>query len=305
MSNPFSLLPQQVYMGYDEQGHFTPNVEYSEGQRPAGSYMPAPYLPLARYNEKMRYHVVVSAGKPVAFDSRGNLVPAGYRIELATYATNLGTSVAAADAAATIRYTATDVTNRVKNAKGVLVTLNEPVVKSFFTGATQDVFVSAHVGAASYNYWRHPGGDGENPTTFNYANFNLQNKVAFNCDYALTMPLVVDTATYLAAPFPAQASFIAAANTVKPGMFVTYDVNSNYVLTSTGWTNGTTIPEHIVGQVLNFVTGPINMLDKVRSPTAGVGGILDNMPGTATAGLPDQVTYAGGYGIVNINLQGR
>jgi hypothetical protein len=305
--NPYSINPQPTYKGHDDRGHITPNFEYSEGIRPAGSFMPAPYLPQVRFNEYFKEAVVLSAGKVVAFDSNGFIVPAGLALQAAAWQTEaLATDVATADAITSLtRYTADDVKRKVKNAAGVLVVNNEPVVKSFFDQTTPFAAlttVSAPIGVAPYNYWPHPGGDGENPALYNVSNWNLQNKVAFLTRYQLEYPLVEDRATYLNAPFSGIAAFVASAGDVKPGGYVTFDTESN--VSYVGYTFGSVPASNIIGQVTAVSgPGPYGYLERVRTSATGPGGVLDAMPGTATAGLPDVVTYSGGYGIARILLQ--
>ena len=306
MHNAFSINPQAQYKGHDDRGHITPNFEYSEGIRPAGSFMPAPYLPQVRFNEYFKEAIVVSAGKVVAFDTNGNLVPAGLGLQAKAWlAEATATNVAAADALTSLtRYTIADVQRRVKNSAGVLVTAGEPVVKSFFNQSTLAalVEVSPAVGVAPYNYWPHPGGDGENPALYNTANWNLQNKVAFLTRYQLEYPLIEDRAAAAAAPYQGISAIVGAEGTVKAGGYVSYDEDSNvkYV----GYTFGSVDPELIIGQITAVSgPGPFGMLERVRTANVGPNATLDAMPGTSTAGLSDIITYSGGYGIARILLQ--
>lgn len=299
------------YKQWDDWGKITPNVEISEGLRPTGDFMPAPYLPMLRYNEYFREYFVVSAGKILSFDTNGNLIPSGYRKQAAAYkaaadaGANIGAGITAADALTTItKYTATDVAQGVKNAKGVLVVAGEPVVKSFFTitalPLVQTTFVSTPVGSASYNFWRHPGGDGVNPAFYRQSNWNLQHKVGFLTRYVLEVPLVANKATYDAAPFTGIAACVAASGSVKAGMYITYDADSNYAVT--GYDFGAADHADILGQVTEvFSDGPFGLLDKVRTAQNGPSE-LDKMPGTATGGKSDMITYAGAYGSVRFLL---
>lgn len=313
MHNPYSLLEQKQFKRFDDRGHMTPNFEFSEGIRPAGEFMPAPYLPAVRFNKYFEEYFVVSGGKIVALDSNGDVVPAGLRKEAAAYVTEFtANGEAAADAAATIRYGERDVERGCLDAKGNAVTVGQPVVKAFFdiAGAviTPVLTISNPVGVSSYNYWAHPGGNGENPADYLKANFNLQNKVAFLCDYQIELPIVADKATYDAAPFAGMGSMIAAADTVKPGMFVTYDADSNFVLSADedGYGYGsTTKASEVLGQVTSLDLRLVrDLLDKVRTQYNDFGE-LEKMPGTATGGKSDTLTYSGGYGLVRINLQNR
>jgi hypothetical protein len=313
-NNPYSAVGPFQFKQYDERGQITPNFEFSEGQRPAGEFMPAPYLPAIRFNKYFEEFFVVSGGKVVALSSDGFVVPAGLKKEAAAYKAEFDVNgEAAADAAATIVYAQTDAQRGVQNAKGVAVVPGEPVVKSFFdtvTGAplTATTTISNPVGLAMYNYWSHPGGNGENPVDFNRYNFNLQNKVVFLCDYQVEMPIVEDKATYDAAPFAGMGAMVSAAGSVKPGMFVTYDVDSNFVLSADdgGYAYGATTPVcEVLGQVLSTDLREVrDLLNLVRTRSNDFGE-LEKMPGTATGGKSDTLTYSGGYGLVRINLQLR
>ena len=83
-------------------------------------------------------------------------------------------------------------------------------------------------------------------------------------------------------------------------MFVSYDHNSNVVVT--GYDYGAYNEEDIIGRVMSVRgAGPFNLLERVRSASVGTN-VLEAMPGTATGGLPDVVTYSNGYGLIRICL---
>ncbi len=289
-NNPYSLIHQRPggvnYKTYDDRGHITPNFEYSEGIRPAGEFMPAPYLPSVRFNTYFEEHIVLSGGKVVAFDSNGYVVPAGLALDI-TAGAGLGLN----------EYTQSDVDRGVFNANGVLAVVGEKVADAMITAS---VTVSAPIGLSSYNYWTNPGGDGENPAGYNIMNFNLQNKVAFVTDYVVQVPTVVDQAAYDAAPYAGMAALIGAA---IPGEFVSFDASSNFV--SIGYTIGATEPGSVIGQILSVNDdSPKDMLDQVRTRYTEFGE-LEKMPGTATEGKSDTITYSNGNGLVTINLTTR
>lgn len=313
-NNPYPVVPGlvQTYKEWDDEGQITPNVEYSEGQRPAGEFQTAPYLNRVRYVEYTREYIVLSQGKIVSFDINGYVVPAGLKIQSAAYiaafngAANAGAGIIAGNALTTLdRYTAEDVKRGQKNFAGVLVVAGEPVVKSFFNNAvhpnvTATNIISSPVGVSYMNFYPHPGGDGINPARFNRSNVNYQSRIGFLRYYQLELPLVADNATYATAPMAGIAACIAADGTVKPGQFVTYDYNSNFVVT--GYDYGATDESDILGQVMSVRDdGPHNLLNRVRTAQNGTS-TLQAMPGTATAGRSDAVTYSAGYGIVRICL---
>jgi len=292
-NNPYSLLGPVTYKTYDDRGHVTPNFEYSEGIRPAGEFMPAPYLPAVRFNVYFEEFIVLSGGKVVAFDSLGYVVPAGLALDLAAEEATPGTAI--------IEYTQSDVDRGVLNAMGVAPVAGEKVAASMVSGQA-NITVSAPIGLASYNYWTNPGGDGENPAGYNVQNFNLQNKVAFVTDYVIQIPTVVDQAAYDAAPYKGMMALIGTA---KPGGFVTFDASSNMVSIPGDYLLGSIEPSSIMGQILTVDDdSPKDYLDQVRTRYTEFGE-LEKMPGTATEGKSDTITYSNGNGLVTINLTTR
>lgn len=284
----FRINPDMGYKPYNETGFVTPDIEHSEGVRPAGSFMVADYLPQIRFDVFFKTPIVVSAGKPVAFDSNGRLVPAGLALELA-----LGN-------ASTLVYTVDDVTAGIKNAAGVLVTAGEKVVTSIIA---QGITISNHVGVAPYNYFRSAGGDGENPAFYNYGGFNPQNKVTFLTDYVIRLP-VATAAGYSAAVMKGITAIIGNAGTVKPGMYITYDKDSSFVIADAAYGKGAN-PERVVGMVLQVETTNPALMDKIRSPTVGTdvnGNPMARLNGTATGGKEQAVYYANGYATATVNL---
>ena len=300
MHSPYSMNQPFPVKVTSVGNNSTPNFEFSEGDRPAGSFKVAHYLPIQREHHFTEYlnrlpveFVVVSAGKVVAFDSQGNLVPAGLALHLA------GTATTPA-----IAYTATDVANGVRNAQDNLVVAGELVIDSMIAAG---ITVSEPVGLASYNYFRRE--------KLFHTNWNPQPNVAFVCDYQVEFPLVL-SADYAGARLNGIAACIAGAagpqpGTVVPpkaGQFVTFDGNSNLAITAPDYTYGGVAAERILGQVMSVIGNAkgINMLDKVISYDISNGNNpLAKLPGTANGGLPDSVYFSNGYGIVRINLQNR
>jgi len=157
----------------DLSSPWTPNFEISEGMRFGLNY-PAPYLPLERFEPTFQDWKVIGAGKPVALDSNGFMVPAGYKLLLALGAGNGP------------QYTQTDVDHRVLNAQGVLVAAAEYVINSMIAGG---VTVGRCAGVASYDAYELSGSDPSNPATYKYHNYSRQNGVAILTDYYLEYPV--------------------------------------------------------------------------------------------------------------------
>lgn len=284
---------------WDQLDHLTPNVELNEGIRPWLGTSVDPNLSLARYNSFDDDYFVLSTGKVIALDTRGFVTLAGLKVDLDAV-------IAAGDvAAATHLYTATDVAEAVKNHNGDTVTLNEPIVASMcatgsLTGATGtvDVRVSFPIGIAPYSYYRASsdqlvpaGGDATHavfsPTDLRYHNYKKQGRVACVCDIVAKYPIC---ATY-APTFAGIAAYVG--QTPSPGDWLTYDIDSNLALADVS--NLTILA--LMGQVLRVETNyPRGYLERVKTRYDGTEGPefndLDKMPGSATGGYPDNMTYA-------------
>ena len=82
-----------------------------------------------------------------------------------------------------------------------------------------------------------------------------------------------------------------------PGSFLECVINSNLKLDASATVGDT------VGQVLEIVTYPRGGLELVKTAYASMSSVYDQMPGSASGGLPDNVTFAGGSNkIANIAL---
>lgn len=299
-------IPQQTII---------PTNTLSEGVSPAGRFIVAPYLPLLRANVERHVDVVISSGKVLALDTTGQIVPAGLRFEAEAYATALATDVATADAQALVRYSAYDVAQQVRNFKGVIVTANEPVVKSWFTGTVQDNKVSYFVGVGQYDIFRHAGGDNINPATIRHINQNVQPVIAFLSDYHMQYPVVKDVTTIRQAALAGISAVVATPDAITFGTFITYDRESNFVPTSDLHGYGTSKPEAIIGQVTGLriyrdadtsaVVGNHNLLDKVIAPNAATANLLNQVPNAQNDGMGTYLTYSGGYAVAEFGIQTR
>ena len=320
---------------WDQTSPLQPNVEISEGVRPAEKLAPAAYLNLVRYDAWFKNWFVIQAGKIVALDSANNVVPAGLKLQAVAYKaafetnsnteTITGCKTIARAVTGLDLYTVNDVQNGVKNFAGIAAAAGEPVVESFFTVGspagnlvsatggtafgdsdviTQVNFISDAIGIAPYNFWVWAGGDGFNPTQYNLHNFNMQHAVAVLADYYIEMPVVLNT-NYALAPLTGIAAAIySSGSPFTPGCFVKADMNSNFVIADPA---ADTIAA-IIGQVWKVDTDwPKDYLDRVRTAYTQLSA-LDRTPGSATGGLPDNIFFANGSaqeGVVRINLINR
>lgn len=270
----------------------------SDGIAPAGKFQVASYLPLLRFIEDKYTHVVVGTGKPVALDSKGAVVPAGLRLDLAAYQTD--------PASALVKYTDLDVEKGVRNAKGDLAKSGEAVVASF---ADAGITVGPHIGVAPYDYLRHAGGDGINPTTTTYINFNPQPVIAVLRDYHMQYPVVSTVDSVRTAALKGISALIAKEADIVFGGFVTYDAESNFVIDKSPSFEAT------VGQITGLrkykddttgaVTGDHNLLNRVIAPNPATQSVLDQVANASNDGMGSFITYSNGWGVVEFGLINR
>ncbi len=191
---------------WDHVGNILPDIEHSEGERPAVEWRPAAWLPVQFFDKYYEDFQVVMPGKLVACDSDGRLCPAQY---------GLG--------GATITYTQDDV-----NAKVTDVTTglpcdassisNSPIDVSDVDGSTYDFMgrdgvamsVGSPLGVAPYAYLRWAGGDGFNPADLIEHNYIRQHQVAVLCDYVIQLPLVPAAQSAAASTFQAPTSGVSS-----------------------------------------------------------------------------------------------
>lgn len=172
------MFPQGGYRAthkgnQDLSSPWTPNFEISEGMR-FGLNFPASYLPLERFEPTFQDWKVIGAGKPVALDSNGFMVPAGFRLLLALGAGNGP------------QYTQTDVDHGVLDAQGLPVSVGDYVVDAMIAAG---ITVGRCAGVASYDAYALSGSDPTNPATYKYHNYNRQTGVAILTDYYLEYPV--------------------------------------------------------------------------------------------------------------------
>lgn len=271
----------------------TPNFEKKEGLR-FGPFVPAPYLPSVRVELENFDHFVITAGTPCSVDSRGFLVPAGLKLAL-----KAGGSVGP-------QYKEADVLAGVKNAQGVLVAEGEYVITSMLAAGLS---VGKCIGVASYDVYQQLNSDPHNPGTYEYHNYNRQNSASLLTNYVLEFPTAGATVK-----FPGMATWVGAA---KPGDLVTFDMNSKFVAYAPAQLTSFDEVEAALEKqldIIGIVTAiesqwPKQLLDQVKtaydprlyapvvSPDTGAftdGSGLDQMPGSATDGVPHAIQYAGG-----------
>ncbi len=182
---------------WDHTGFVVPEVEHSESQYPSAELKPASWLPVVRYDKKVEEYTVIAAGKVVALDMTGAVVPAGLKLSFEA----AGGSTVLTYVQADVDEGSIDLTTGVSVTAAVTYTQTEVTTAlraRALIGAAEYArdFISEPVGYARYSYWQWCGGDGWNPALFRKHNHSLQHQVAIGCDKVLEAPLVpaVETA---------------------------------------------------------------------------------------------------------------
>jgi hypothetical protein len=176
---------------YYPQRSTTPDIEFSESERPAVPLVPAPYLPAGRFDEHKRANIVLSAGTPVALDAAGAMIPAGTPVGHA------------------FKYSSLDYTTGLPAARradtGAVVTSSNTTALVMHSGLGyyRNGFFLQPVGITSYNAYQYEGGvvfstwpsytvDYDNPAKFPIHNTQAQPEtlVAITCDYVIEVPYI-------------------------------------------------------------------------------------------------------------------
>jgi len=191
---------------WDHVGNILPDIEHSEGERPAIEFKPAAWLPVQFLDKYYEDWNVVMSGKILALDNDGRVCPAQY---------GLG--------GATITYTQNDVDAQVTdvttglpcNASSISASPIDVSAVSAFLGRTSVAMaVSRPIGVAPYAYLRWAGGDGSNPANLIQHNYIRQHQVAVLCDYVVNAPLVPAVQTVTSLSFGAPSSNLSTSSAV-------------------------------------------------------------------------------------------
>lgn len=199
---------------WDHVGNIIPDVEHSEGERPAGEFRPAAWLPLQFRDKHYENYYVIMPGKPVACDPDGYLMPAEYGLTGASvvYAQadvdNGVIDVATGLPLTTAKTVVLASLTGVRGSSWTLAaagTVDDAANRSGFMGRFGEAFGDASkkytIGVAPYGYLQWAGGDGFNPANLRQHNYTMQHQTAVLCDYVIKLPQI-----------PAQA----ATETVEP-----------------------------------------------------------------------------------------
>jgi len=214
---------------WDHVGNMTPGFAISQGINPVGQFRPASWLPVKLWDKYFEVWKVITAGKIVAFDNDGRVVPAEYGL-----------------ASATITYTSDDVaagTIDVRTGAALAATatgtFDVSAVTAFMGQSGVALSLSKPAGVAFYDFFQDfdtPDGDGDNPVYYKQHNFRLQHRVSILCDYYIEMPLIPasQSATDLGAATKASGENIADTTALS-----NLPVAKNTVRTPIAFTDGT------------------------------------------------------------------
>lgn len=268
---------------WDHVGNILPNVEHSEGERPAIEWKVASWLPVQFFDKHYENWFVIMPGKVVACDPDGRLCPAGLKIaaelsgsgDVVTYTLNdyeaQTINVATGNPVALAELTDTGSTRGYTKAE---------IDAAGFLGQSGVAFtVSNPVGVAPYAYLQWAGGDGFNPTDYKLHNYNMQHQVAVLCDYVLELPLVPGATSSEVLSWSPDAN--GASNVFTDSGLANLPVAENTLRTpisfsggasSTLFVNQVASVDDIVGPgdwAINLTTGAVSVYS-VGSPTGTI-----------------------------------
>lgn len=198
---------------WDHVGNIIPDIEHSEGERPAIAYRVAAWLPVQFFDKYYENWMVVMPGKTVGVDPDGALMPGEYcgTAPTVTYTTN-DITAGTIDVSTGLPCSFTGATKVVElwALNGILYAANTSTLAGTdgthtsgfmgrggisWPGANGSSSVTARypIGVAPYAYLQWAGGDGVNPSGYHFHNYNMQASVAVLCDYVIKLPLVPAT----------------------------------------------------------------------------------------------------------------
>jgi hypothetical protein len=200
---------------WDHVGNIIPDIEHSEGERPACEFRVAAWLPVQFYDKYYENWIVTMPGKAVGLDPDGAVIPAQYcgTAPQVVYTTNdiaagtidVSTGLACDFTGATktvelFTMTGVNYSGNTHTLAGTTATytcgfLGRAGVPWAGANGSSSVTQRYPIGVAPYAYLQWAGGDGSNPSGYHFHNYNMQHQVAVLCDYVIKLPLVPAQAT--------------------------------------------------------------------------------------------------------------
>jgi len=193
---------QASHKAWDHVGNIIPDVEHSEGTRPALELRPADWLPVQMFDKHYENWNVIMPGKAVALDPNGRAMPAEYGLTGASVVyTQSDVDQGVVDIATGAPVTAAKTVSLanltgVRHASWTAATAGTGAITSGFLGRYgsdgdyADGSKKYPVGVAPYAALQWAGGDGFNPAQLRQHNYIMQHQIAVLCDYVLRLPLI-------------------------------------------------------------------------------------------------------------------
>lgn len=187
----------------DMMDNITPNnTVQMNASVPAGEWKPASWLPVIWQNEASKDYFTISAGKVVAFDSTGRVVPAGLLRRLIEGGRNDDFIVYTTEdvKAKVIDITTGDfvaaagpVSNQAAMeaviSHGWVITATDPTASDANCQEVGALFISAPVGIAAYDVYVWAGDD---PANLHFTNYQKQHLIQFFTDIQMRVGHVCD-----------------------------------------------------------------------------------------------------------------
>jgi len=237
---------------WDHVGNILPNLEHSEGERPAIEWKVATWLPVQFFDKHYENWFVIMPGKVVAADPDGRLVPAGLKIPVELTGSGTVVTYTANDVAAgTINVTTGNpVTTAELTDTGTVRNYTAAQINAagFMGRSGVSIAIGAPLGVAPYAFLQWAGGDGFNPANYTKHNYNMQHQVSVLCDYVLELPLVPGATATEALTFAASASLTDSVNIWSASGVANLPMATNTVRTPTTFA-GTNASSIFVNQV--------------------------------------------------------
>ena len=194
---------------WDHVGNILPDIELSEGERPAVKFQPASWLPVQFRDKYYEEYYVVMPGKLVALDPDGCVMPAQYGLTSGTVSyvqadidagvidIATGLPVTTVKTVTFTQLTGVRQAGWTRANAGVTATATSGFMGRFgvsdtagYPGAFVDGTRKPPIGVAPYGFFQWAGGDGSNPANLRKHNHMLQSQVAVLCDYVIRLPYV-------------------------------------------------------------------------------------------------------------------
>jgi hypothetical protein len=167
-----------THKAWDHYGNVIPDVEHSEGIRPAFPFKPAAWLPVQFYDKYFEQWNVIMPGKLVSLDPDGRVIPAHLGLASSGSITYTANDVAAGtiDIATGVAVTTASTTRTFTDIDGSTLSFMGRGGQSYFPTVAK-----YPIGVAPYAYHQWAGDGSAADDGFNPAAFKENNYAASGC----------------------------------------------------------------------------------------------------------------------------